>query len=356
MLAFPPRESLAHLPTPVHPLARLSAAAGAAIDIKRDDLTGCLLSGNKIRKLEFVLADALRAGATAVVTCGGVQSNHARATAGAAARLGLRCGLLLRGEPPARAEAPAPGAPLAGAEAIAAGRASLRPLPADGNLFLDELLGAEVRWVDAAGYEERDLRMAQWAEELRARGERPYLIPEGASDEVGAWGYVAMLAELREQAPAFPWRRIVCALGSGGTHAGLLLGARLLGLEVRIRSYLVQRDPAYFRARVMEIASAFERRYGVRAGIAPEEIEIAAGFEGPAYAEVYPQEVATIRELARLEGIVLDPVYTGKALTGLLAELRSGELPREERLLFVHTGGIFGLLAQRADLSPAWPH
>ncbi|MBM3318380.1 MAG: D-cysteine desulfhydrase family protein [Candidatus Eisenbacteria bacterium] len=321
---FPPRERLAHLPTPWHPLARLSAALPAAIDIKRDDLSGCLLSGNKIRKLEFVLADALAAGATAVVTCGGAQSNHARATAGAAARLGLRCALLLRGEAPAA--------------------------PPDGNLFLDELLGAEVRWVDAAGYEDRDARMAALAGELRGRGERPYVIPEGASNEIGAWGYVAMLAELREQEPSFPWRRIVCAMGSGGTHAGLWMGARLLGLDVRVRSYLVQRDRGYFRSQVRTIVERFGRRYGVRAALDPEELEIVAGFEGPAYGAAYAEETVVIREAARAEGIVLDPVYTGKAMTGLLADLRSGALPPGERILFVHTGGIFGLMAQRGEI------
>jgi D-cysteine desulfhydrase len=318
----PPRVRLAHLPTPVHPLARLSAELGIAIDIKRDDLTGCALSGNKIRKLEFVLADARHRGATCVVTCGGVQSNHCRATAGAAAQLGLRCVLLLRGS--------APGLP-------------------DGNLFLDRLLGAEIRWVSAAEYEHRDEHMAAVAEVLRARGEKPYVLPEGASNALGAWGYVQMMRELREQAGEFPWRMIVSAIGSGGTHAGLLLGSRLLGLDVRVRSYSVQRSPEYFRDQVLTIAGAFDRDFGTRVALQGCDVEVIDGFEGPAYAEVYPEEVATIRDIAQREGVILDPVYTGKAFTGLLSDVRAGRIPCRERVLFIHTGGIFGLMAQRRE-------
>jgi len=311
---------LAHLPTPVHPLVRLSAELGIAVDIKRDDLTGCVLSGNKIRKLEFVLADAKHRGATCVVTCGGLQSNHCRATAGAAAQLGMRCVLVLRGSAP--------------------------DLP-DGNLFLYRLLGAEIRWVSAAKYERRDEQMAGVAEALRARGEEPYVIPEGASNALGAWGYVRMMRELREQAGEFPWRMIVCAIGSGGTHAGLLLGSRLLGLDVRVRSYSVQRSPEYFHDQVLAIAEAFDRDYGTRVDLRRSDVEVVDGFEGPAYAEVYPDEIAAIRDLARREGVILDPVYTGKAFTGLLSDGRAGKIPRRDRVLFIHTGGIFGLMAQR---------
>jgi D-cysteine desulfhydrase family pyridoxal phosphate-dependent enzyme len=359
--APPPRLRLAHLPTPIEALtpagpgiaaaARANPAigigswAGAAIDIKRDDLTGCLLSGNKIRKLEFILADARRRGASCVITCGGTQSNHARATAGASARLGLGCVLLLRRPAAVDAAASAGACTNAGINADARVMAS-----ADGNLFLDDLLGARVRWVSAAEYEDRDRAMAAVADELRARGETPYVIPEGASNALGAWGYVHMMEELREQVPAFPWRVIVCAIGSGGTHAGLLLGARRLGLDVRIRSYCVQRTPDYFRGQVLSICEAFAREFGAPVAVRGEEVEIVSGFEGPAYAEVYPEEVAAIRGLARGAGILLDPVYTGKAFTGLLADLRAGRIARDEHVLFVHTGGIFGLMAQRRDL------
>jgi D-cysteine desulfhydrase len=320
----PARLRLAHLPTPITPLPRLSAEMGASIDVKRDDLTGLATSGNKIRKLEFVLAEARARGATALVTCGGIQSNHARATAAAAARLGLRAVLLLAGEPGA-------GAP-------------------EGNLLLDRLLGAEVRFVSPAGYAERDARMAEIARDLRAAGETPFVIPEGASDALGAWGYVAAVGEILTQAPEFPWDTVVCAVGSGGTLAGLVLGARLHGLTARVRGYSVHRTPAWFAARTREIVDDFAARYACRAAVREPEIEVIGGYEGPAYAETYPEELETIRRAARLEGIVLDPVYTAKAFTGLLADIRADRIARGARVLFIHTGGIFGLFAQREGI------
>lgn len=327
--AEPPRLRLAHLPTPVEPLWRPSQnARGPQVDIKRDDLTGSILSGNKVRKLEFVLAEALAQRATCVITCGGIQSNHARATAGAAARVGLRPILLLQGHKPHS---------IAGRE----------PCGADGNLFLDQLLGAQIHWLTPAQYEERDRLMAETAAELRAAGERPFVIPEGASNEIGAWGYAAMVGELAAQRPDLPWTHIVCAIGSGGTHAGLLIGSRLAGWNVRVRSYLVHRDPDYFRGQVMSILEAFMRRYAVRLDVREDDIDIVAGYAGPAYAQPYPQEIAVIRRLASEAGIVLDPVYTGKAMAGLLDEIERGRYSRDDRILFVHTGGIFGLLAQR---------
>jgi D-cysteine desulfhydrase len=327
----PPRLALAHLPTPVEPMARLSAELGVRIDIKRDDLTGLLLSGNKVRKLEFVLADARQRGATALITCGGVQSNHARATAVAGARLGLRTILLLKRGGTDRA--------------VGAGPASA-PLP-DGNLFLDSLVGAEIRFIDGAAYENRDAVMEEVACELRAMGETPYVIPEGASNALGAWGYVAMVDELLELAPGFPWTRIVCAVGSGGTLAGLLLGCRRRGLASRVRGYSVHRTPEYFARQVRTILDDFVHRFGAERSPRDAEIEIVGGFEGPAYAEVYPEEVEIIRHVARLEGVALDPVYTGKAFTGMVSDIRTGRLSRDERILFLHTGGLYGLLAQR---------
>ncbi|MBD3237140.1 MAG: pyridoxal-phosphate dependent enzyme [Candidatus Eisenbacteria bacterium] len=316
----PPRLRLAHLPTPIEPLPPLSGwPAGPRVDLKRDDLTGVALSGNKIRKLEFVLADAREQGADCLVTCGGAQSNHARATSVSAARLGLGCQLLLAGTP---------------------------ETPPRGNLLLDRLLGAEVRWLTPAQYEQRDLELQRAAERLEAAGQRPYVIPEGASNEVGAWGYIAMLAELVAQHPSRPWTHIVCATGSGGTHAGLLIGSRLLQWDVRVRSYLVQRTRDYFVDQVLRITEAFAARYEVPLEFAREEIDIVAGFEGPAYAEPYDEEIALIRAAAREGGLLFDPVYTGKALTGLRAEIAARRFAPDDRILFVHTGGIFGLLAQ----------
>lgn len=316
----PPRLRLAHLPTPIEPLPRLTGLPAAPrIDLKRDDLTGLALSGNKIRKLEFVLADARARGATCLVTCGGLQSNHARATAAAAAQIGLRAVLLLAGEPPRHPT---------------------------GNLLLDRLFGAEVRFISAEDYQQRDAHLQSVAQDLAGAGERPYVIPEGASNEIGAWGYVAMLTELAAQRPARPWTHIVCATGSGGTHAGLLIGSRLMGWDVRIRSYLVQRTRDYFVEQVLSIAAAFARRYGVSLALTADEVDIVAGYEGPAYAEPYDEEIEVIRRAARETGLLLDPVYTGKAFTGLRSEIVAGRFAPDDRILFVHTGGIFGLLAQ----------
>ncbi len=334
LAALPPRIPLAHLPTPITPLPRLCAELGGPrIDVKRDDLTGLLLSGNKVRKLEYLMADARQQGATCVITCGGIQSNHARATAAAAAQLGLRCVLALKGGTPAQLQT------------------DRDPATPDGNLFLDRLLGAEVRWVSASEYEDRGRVMDAFAAEVRQAGEVPYIIPEGGSNALGACGYVAMLAELLDQVPDFPWTTLVCAVGSGGTMAGLLIGARLLGLPVRIRGYSVHRSPDYFVGEVLAIVAEYDRRYGTALSLAAQDIEVAGGYEGPGYAQVFPQEVQTILHLARQEGIVLDPVYTGKAFTGLLADIRRGAVASRECVLFLHTGGVFGLFAQRDHFS-----
>lgn len=330
-LPEPPRLRLAHLPTPVEPLSRLTAELGGTrVDIKRDDQTGILLSGNKVRKLEFILAEALDRGATCLITCGGVQSNHARAVAAAGARLGLRSVLLLRDTGPAHE---ATGSTGAGG--------------ANGNLFLDQLLGAEILPITAQEYEERDRAMQDVAQRLRARGEIPWVIPEGGSNALGAWGYVSMLEELVEQRPEFPWDTIVCAVGSGGTMAGLLIGCELLGLSVKIRGYSVHRTADYFVCLVVKIATEFSQRFNCQLSLREEEVEIQGGFAGPGYALTYPQEVENIRRLARTEGIALDPVYTGKAFTGMLDDIRSGKIGAGERVLFLHTGGIFGLMADR---------
>ncbi|MCA9726568.1 MAG: pyridoxal-phosphate dependent enzyme, partial [Candidatus Eisenbacteria bacterium] len=221
-LRFPPRVALANLPTRIQPLERLSAELGGIrLFAKRDDETGTDLSGNKVRKLEFLLAEAQREDADLILTCGGIQSNHCRATALAARRLGMDSLLFLRGEEPASR---------------------------DGNLFLDSLIGAEIRFITPEVYADRRRVLAVEAERQRAAGRRPYVIPEGGSNALGSLGYVAMLTELWQQGlptpdrpagpsgraavdaevevPPFPWQHIVCAVGSGGTLAGLVCGAR----------------------------------------------------------------------------------------------------------------------------------
>lgn len=352
-LRFPPRVALANLPTRIQPLERLSAELGGIrLFAKRDDETGTDLSGNKVRKLEFLLAEARREDADLILTCGGIQSNHCRATALAARRLGMDSLLFLRGEEPAFR---------------------------DGNLFLDSLIGAEIRFITPEVYADRRRVLAREADRQRAAGRRPYVIPEGGSNALGSLGYVAMLTELWQQGlpiedgaagppdPAavdakdevspFPWQDIVCAVGSGGTLAGLICGARLLGLDTRIWGVNVCDDAAYFQDRVLEIAAELETRW--RAEMAPgepgppltrEEIRILEGYRGPAYAKTFPEEVALLREVARKDGLLLDPVYTGKAFYGLLAEARRGRFGASGNVLFLHTGGIFSLFAYRDEL------
>jgi D-cysteine desulfhydrase len=206
-LPFPRQINLAQLPTPIQPLSRLGKKLGVDLYIKRDDLTGAALSGNKIRKLEFVLADALDQNADTVITCGGAQSNHCRATAIAAAMLGLRCHLLLRTPDPSN------------------------PPPAEGNILLDRMAGAQTVWITPEEYNRRDEFFEREAASLKAAGRKPYLIPEGASNALGAWGYIRAAEELVNDVANLPGGAnqactVINAAGSGGTSAGLILGAR----------------------------------------------------------------------------------------------------------------------------------
>ncbi|MEK6607240.1 MAG: D-cysteine desulfhydrase family protein [Myxococcota bacterium] len=320
MLAYPPRIELARLPTPVQPLARIGARLGVELLIKRDDLTGAELSGNKVRKLEFLLADALTRKADTLITCGGEQSNHARATALAAARLGMRSVLLLRTADPSRPPSP------------------------DGNILLDRMAGADIRWLTPDEYRRRTDAMARVAGELRAQGRRPYVIPEGGSNATGAWGYVAALEELCAQVPR-PFT-VIYACGSGGTGAGLLLGrALLLADDVRLVGVCVCDDAAYFR----NVIGAILAELGHAA--APESIELIEGFVGRGYALSRPEELDRIVDAARTEGVILDPVYTGKAFHALATTLEADRHAFGPRVVFLHTGGIFGLLGKAPEVA-----
>jgi D-cysteine desulfhydrase len=333
--ARPPRLSLARLPTPLPRSRRIGPALGVNLYWKRDDLTGIELSGNKIRKLEFLFADAEASGADTVVTCGGEQSNHCRATAFAAAQRGLGCVLLLR--------VPDPSAP---------------PAPA-ANSLLDRVAGAQIRYVSFAEYRRRDEIFAVVEDELRRAGRRPYRIPEGGSNALGAWGYVAAVEELREQiaalgpASAPPPITIAYAAGSGGTGAGLELGLRLGGwTDARALGFAVCDDRAFFQQRIAEIAGDASRRWNLGVTLAPDDVAVDDRFIGPGYARSTPEMLALIPEVARADGPVLDPVYTGKAFFGLRTSIERSELAREGTVVFLHTGGIFGLFPFAADLLP----
>jgi D-cysteine desulfhydrase len=332
-LSYPERVPLARTPTPLESADRTAGVLGIELFFKRDDLTGVELTGNKVRKLEFLFADARAVDADMVITCGGEQSNHCRATALAATRLGLRSRVLLRTADPAR------------------------PPAATGNILLDRMAGAEVQWITPGDYARRAELMAELAEQLTRGGRRPYLIPEGGSNAVGAWGYVRAAAELDGDLAALPPRptTIVYACGSGGTGAGLLLGAKLLGWRergIRVCGVNVCDDRDYFVRVILRICRDFEDRYRLGVDVAASDIDIADGHVGLGYARSRPEELQGIVDLARREALVLDPVYTGKAFHGFLRELERDPARFGERVVFLHTGGIFGLFPAADQLAP----
>jgi D-cysteine desulfhydrase len=328
---YPPRVPLATLPTPTQPLARMSEHLGVELYVKRDDLTGAALSGNKVRKLEFVLAQALSENADSVITCGGAQSNHARATAVAAARLGLRCRLLLRTPDP------------------------LNPPDPEGNVLLDRLAGAEIVWITPEDYARRSEIFEREAASLLRGGSKPYVIPEGASNALGAWGYIRAAQEIARDLELLPGGRdketsIVLAAGSGGTAAGLILGKKLYDLNVGIASVNVCDDRNYFVRVIGEICETAIADFGLPVSFNRErEIDVIDGYVGRGYALSTFEELKLIQEVARAEGIFLDPVYTGKAFRGMLEEIKKDRRRFGDRILFLHTGGIFGLLAKAGE-------
>lgn len=332
-IAYPERIRLARLPTPLVHLERTSERLGIEVYLKRDDLSGIELSGNKIRKLEFLFADARTQGADTVITCGGAQSNHCRATALAAARLGLRSVLLLRTEDPAN------------------------PPTTTGNILLDRLAGAEIVWVSRDEYARRGEIFEREAARLRDQGYKPYVIPEGGSNAVGSWGYVGATEELAHDLAALPRKptTIVYATGSGGTGAGLVLGAKLLGLAgkgIRIAGINVCDDRDYFVSTIHRICTELDARYGTLAQVDRDAIEIIDGYVGRGYAKSQPAELELLRDFARREGVILDPVYTGKAFYGMCRELERDPGRFGERVVFLHTGGIYGLFPIAGELAP----
>jgi len=305
-----PRVPLARLPTPTEPLDRLSDHwGGPRIFVKRDDLTGSTLTGNKVRKLEFCLGEALALGAKRVATCGGIQSNHCRATAVACAQLGIGCTLFLRCEG-------APGA-------------------ADGNHLLDVLAGADVRFVTPEEY--RNLKPPEDA----------YWIPEGASNEVGMWGYLAACEELKGR----KFAALVHAVGSGGTTAGLIAGKVLHDVEAPLIGVCVCDDAEFFYRKIEGILRAATMRWPKLGKLPPVHamVELVDGFLGRGYAKSRPEEWHLLREVAEREGLILDPVYTVKAMMALRQMIRDGRFKKGEEVCFLHTGGIFGLFPKRAE-------
>ncbi len=312
-----PAVDLGFFPTPLHPLPRLSEALGGPdIWIKRDDHTGLATGGNKTRKLRLLVADALAQGADTLITGGAIQSNHARQTAAAAAQFGLACHLVLRGS---------------------------EPTVPNGNLLLDYLLGATVHW--ASDRDEMSAHMEALVETLRDQGAHPYLIPYGGSNPVGAAAYALAVEEVHAQAEGIPFDAVVVASSSGGTQAGLVVGNALTPIAEEVIGISVDEPAHVLSERVAHLARETAALLDVPLSVTPEEILVEDRFTGGGYAVIGDLERSAILALARTEGILLDPVYTGRAFGGFLQLVREGRWRRGQRVLFWHTGGVPALFA-----------
>lgn len=312
-----PSVPLAPYPTAVEDLFRLRAALGGGprLLIKRDDTIGFAFGGNKVRKLRFVAADAVRHHADTLITSGGIQSNHARVTAAAAAKLGLHCVLVANGEPPARHTA---------------------------NALLDRLLGAEVRYVPSR--EARAAAVADAADELRRAGRRPYVIPVGASTPLGAAAFVQATEELFEQID--PPDVIVHATSSGGTQAGLVAGCLLAGVKTRVIGISADESSQSLGRDVRRIIDGLPALLGIdRTRLEAPAIEVDDRYVGAGYGIPTDPSREAIELMARTEAIFLDPTYTAKALAGLIGAVRRGDFRTEDTVLFWHTGGQVALFA-----------
>ncbi len=319
-----PRIKIAHLPTPVEGLPRLSAKlAGPRLLVKRDDETGLALGGNKTRKLEYLLAEAQANGARTLITAGAVQSNHCRQTAAAAARVGLDCILVLN-LPPEKDVDP---------EAT---------MQSNGNLILDRLLGAEIVWTDRDHRAQtlQDTFQTAWDE-----GRRPYLIPYGGSNSTGALGYVFAVQELMAQGVAPDW--IVFPSSSAGTQVGLVVGAKLFGYQGKILGISIDETEQVLQTRVADLANQTAELLGEKIQFSSAEILVNDRYLGAGYGVMGELEIEALQLFAKNEALLLDPVYTARAAGGMIDLVRSGFFKPDETVLFWHTGGAPALFADR---------
>lgn len=320
MIKFPESLGYTHLMTPIE---SIGVRGEYKLWLKRDDLTGIELSGNKIRKLDYLAMDAVKQGAHGLMTCGGLQSNHCRATAFLGAKLGMKTILYLRGS------------------------AEVNPT---GNYFLNLLAGARINFVTPEEYKEIDDIMQKKSEELKANGQNIYVIPEGGSNETGAWGYCQCFTEITEQLSKYeiPIDVIAVATGSGGTHAGLLIGKYLSNSPIDIISINVCDDALFFKNKILNIIENFADKNNLKLPCNKEDIHIHDGYVGDGYGLIGKAEIDMIKRFAREKGIVLDPVYTAKAYLGLESLMSKNILPYKN-ILFIHTGGIFGIFPLSAN-------
>ena len=312
----PPRLNFAHLPTSIEALSRFSEQLGVQLYVKRDDQTGLAFGGNKTRKLEFLVAEAQAQGAKTLISAGAAQSNHCRQTAAAAARYGFDCILVLTGEEPTRASA---------------------------NLLLDHLFGAKIIWVSDRA--DRDRLLAATYEQCLAEDGMPYLVPYGGSSPTGALGYAFALEELMEQDASFDW--IVFATSSGGTQAGLTLGERLFGFDGQILGISIDEDENWLKEHVSVLASDASELLGERIKFGLDDVRATDAYCTAGYGVLTDLERETVQLFAKYEGLLLDPVYTGRAAGGMLDLIRKGFFKPSDKILFWHTGGTPSLFADK---------
>jgi D-cysteine desulfhydrase family pyridoxal phosphate-dependent enzyme len=311
-----PRTRFAQLPTPIETLPRLSKLLnGPNLLVKRDDQTGLAFGGNKTRKLEFLVAEARAEHADMLITAGAVQSNHCRQTAAAAAKFGFDCILVLSGEPPAQVSA---------------------------NLLLDKLFGAKIIWVKKS---QREATLKEIFKKTAADGCKPYLVPYGGSNTTGALGYVFAMEELVRQNVKADW--ILFASSSGGTQAGMILGARIFNYPGKQLGISVDEPGGILKERVAKLASETSERLGNRFIFTIEEVLVNADYATPGYGILTDAETEAIQLFAKYEGLLLDPVYTGRAAAGLIDLVRKGFFKKDETVLFWHTGGQPALFAEK---------
>lgn len=317
-MKLPKRIGFANLPTRIEKLDRISQELGTQIYIKRDDQTGSEISGNKVRKLEFAVQEALDNGCDYLITCGGIQSNHARATAAVAAKLGMGAYLVLRGKEDSEVE---------------------------GNYFLDKMLGAKIKLITPEEYKNSRMDiMEEIKKGLDKEGHKAYILPEGASNGIGSFGYYKAMEEILEQEKELniKFDAIVTAVGSGGTYAGLYYGNYINNNDAIIYGVNVCDNAEYFTNTILELFKEIYKYTGEEVLVGKENIKILDGYVGRGYALSEPQEIEFIQNFAKKEGVILDPVYTGKAMYGLVEEIKKGTFNKHKNILFIHTGGIFG--------------
>lgn len=318
--------NIANLPTKIEKLEKISIELGVNIFFKRDDQTGSEVSGNKIRKLEYSIKEAIDQGCDTLITCGGIQSNHARSTAAAAIKAGLSSILVLRTN-----EEP----------------------EVDGNYFIDRLLGADIRFITSDEYSNnRQEIMENIVKELEKDGRKGYIIPEGASNGVGSLGYINFVKEVLEfeEKTDVVFDTIVVAVGSGGTYAGIHMGNDIyLDGKRRVVGFNVCDTAEFFKEKVKEIIKESKEYLNEKdlEKVKSENMDIIDGYVGEGYALSTEEELNFIWDLAKKEGVILDPVYTGKAMFGLHNEIKKGSFKNSKNILFVHTGGLFGLFPKK---------